>query len=59
MICYSMNSKQYGMTLAENQCNTLAANDYKEPQVICYEEQDGRDNMHESVGCTEQAYTQH
>lgn len=35
-VCYSVNSKQYGMTLAENQCNTLAANDFKEPQIVCY-----------------------
>ena len=35
-VCYSVNSKQYGMTLAKNQCNTLAANDFKEPQIVCY-----------------------
>jgi len=35
-VCYSMNSKQLSMMLSENQCNTLAANDFKEPQVVCY-----------------------
>lgn len=53
VVCYSMNSKQYGMTLTKNQCNTLAANDYKEPQIICYEVHDGRDQVHESMGRAE------
>ena len=33
---YSMNSKQQSMMLRANTSNTLAANDYKEPQVVCY-----------------------
>ena len=37
LVCYSMNSKQICMNFVEDHCNTLAANDYKEPQIVCYE----------------------
>ena len=35
-VCYAMNSKQISMMTTEGTANTLAAEDYKEPQVVCY-----------------------
>lgn len=35
-VCYAMNSKQISMMVSKDKSNTLSAEDYKEPQVVCY-----------------------
>ena len=36
LVVYACNSKQQSQNIAEDQANTLGANDYKEPQVVAY-----------------------
>ena len=54
---YSMMERQISMMVGENIANTVVSTDYKGPQVVCYEDENGRDQVHESMGCAEQAYT--
>lgn len=35
-VCYAISSKQISLMTTEDIANTLAADDYKEPQTICY-----------------------
>ena len=38
-VCYSIDEKCANTYVWENQANTLAARDYKQPQAVCYEEE--------------------
>lgn len=42
-ICYTMNERQISMMVQENKANTIAATDYKGVQILCYEENNGKD----------------
>ena len=51
MRVYSMSERQISMMIGDNVANTVVSTDYKGSQVIVYEDTNGRDKMHESMGC--------
>lgn len=53
MRVYSMSERQISMMIGDNVANTVVSTDYKGSQVIVYEDTNGRDKMHESMGCAE------
>lgn len=45
------NSKKMGLDIGDNLCNTLNATDYKEPQVVCYENHANDSRVKEMGDC--------
>lgn len=50
-VVYSCNSKQQSQNISENIANTLGANDYKEPQSVCYCLQGNGIDRADTAGC--------
>ena len=50
-VCYAISGKQQSLATSECLANTLGANDYKEPQSICYALQGNGIDRADTAGC--------